>query len=175
MAGEAKIVNVTGLAVVKVGDVAATQDTLEDLGYTRNGVEISFTGFFLDVPGDENGGDDGPPVDVQYMGETATIRMELTKYNATVAGKVSARVNGGVEGVPVAAGTLMFGDRNDLANNVAWRLLIQVSGGVGNMNFLRAFPRNVIELNKGTRFSTLVVEFEAHKNLAGVLWNTSVL
>jgi len=173
MPGEAKVVNVTGLATVKVGPVNATSDNIEDLGYTRNGIELSFQGFFLDVPGDENGGDDGPPVDVQYMGEIATIRMELTKYNSTVAEKVSARVNGGSAGVPVAAGTLMFGDNNVLANEVAWRLLIQVSSGVGNMNFLRAFPRNVIELNKGTRFSTLVAEFEAHKNAAGVLWNTS--
>jgi len=166
MAGETQSIHVNGVALVKVGPVTATSDSIWDLGYTRNGAEISFQGFFLDVPGDENGGDDGPPIDVQYMGETATIRMELTKYNATVAEQVQARLSDGAGGVPGQAGFLMFGDAK------AWRLLIVPANSP--INFPRAFPRNVIELNKGTRFSTLVVEFEAHKagtGAAAVLWN----
>ncbi len=166
MAGEAKIVNVAGVALIQLGPEGGDGDTLVDLGYTRNGAEMSFTGFFLDVPGDENGGDDGPPVDVQFMGETATIRLELTKYYGTLANELAARLKGGTGGEIGTPGTLMFGDSK------SWRLLIN-TGVADSFNFLRAFPRNVIELNKGTRFSTLVAEFEAHKNAVGVLWNTS--
>ena len=165
MAGETKSVQVTGAALIQLAAEGQDSDSLVDLGYTRNGAEISFTGFFLDVPGDENGGDDGPPIDVQFVGETALIRIELTKYNATLANEVTARLKGGTAGTPGTPGTLMFGDTK------AWRLLINPTSGP--INFLRAFPRNVIELNKGTRFSTLVVEFEAHKGAGGVLWNTN--
>jgi len=166
MAGESKIVQVAGLALIQLAAEGQDSDSLVDLGYTRNGAELSFQGFFLDVPGDENGGDDGPPVDVQFMGETATVRLEFTKYYATLANEVAARLKGGTGGVPGTAGTLMFGDTK------AWRVLINATSGP--INFLRAFPRNVIELNKGTRFSTLVVEFEAHKGAGGVLWNTDI-
>ena len=44
----------------------------------------------------------------------------------------------------------------------------------GDRNFPRVFPRAPIEVNKGTRFSTLVMEFEAHEDGSGVLWNTTV-
>lgn len=161
-------VQVDRVAKIRICEESGTSDELDTLGYTRNGAEVSFQGFFLDVPGDENGGDDGPPVDVQFMGETATIRLELTKYVPAIAEQLESRFSNGSGGTPGAAGTLMFGE----SPSVSWRVLILTTNRV--RNFLRAFPRNVIELNKGTRFSTLVVEFEAHKGAGGVLWNTSV-
>jgi hypothetical protein len=160
----AEAIQVTGPVVVRVGAEGANLASLSLLGYTRNGAEMSQQGFFLDVPGDEYGGDDGPPIDVQYMGETATIRLELTKWDATVAAEVEARLQGGTGGTPGVPGTLMFG------GSVSWRVLLDTTSG--DRNFLRCFPREVIELNKGTRFSTLVVVFEAHEGAGGVLWNT---
>lgn len=158
-------VNVDGLAAVRVdtGDTNA----LEDLGYTRDGAEIRFEGHFVDVPGDEKGGENGPPIDVQYMGERAVIRLELTKYDPAVAEKVMARLYGETPGTPGAAGTLMFsGDK-------CFRVLINTPARP--LNFLRCFAREAIEVNKGTRFSRFIVVFEAHAADSGVLYDSTII
>lgn len=156
-------VNVDGPALVRVdtGDLNA----LEDLGYTRDGAEIRFEAYFLDVAGDENGGESGPPIDVQYMGERAVIRLELTKFDGTVADKVTPRLYGGTAGTPGAAGTLMFG------GGKCYRVLINTSNRP--MNFPRCFIRDAIEVNKGTRFSRLLLAFEAYPDDTGVLYDNT--
>lgn len=154
---------VPGLATVKLdtGDANA----LEILGTTRNGVEITFEGFFLDVPGDENGGDDGPPIDVQYLGETARIRMELTKWDTAIADKITHRERGGTAGVVPTAGNLQF------QGSKSYRLLINTVSVP--FNFPRTIIRMPIEINRGTKFSTLVIEGEAHKNASNVLYDNT--
>lgn len=162
---------VAGLASVYIGgEGAAYPAAMSLLGFTRNGAEISATGYFLDVPGDEHGGDDGPPIDVQYMGEIASVRLELTKWDLALGRTVESRRNSGTGGSPGTAGALMFG--GVAGSSLAFRVLVNTATAAQRRNFLRCFPRNVIEINKGTRFSTLVVEFEAHA-VNGVLWNTT--
>lgn len=160
----ASLIQVGGLATIKVD--TASSNALEIIGTTRNGAEITFEGFFLDVPGDENGGDDGPPIDVQYLGETARIRLELTKWDTAVADKVSHREYGGSVGVVPTAGNLQF------QGSKSFRLTVNTTSVA--YNFPRAIMRMPIELNRGTKFSTLVLEFEAHKDANGVLWNNDV-
>ena len=142
------------------------------LGFTRNGAEIRHEAHFADIPGDENGGDEGPPIEIVHLGEMVRVRLELTKYDATQALNVMARVKGGVAGQPPAAGTLMF------ANNKHRRVTLDTRIG-GNStvpaNFPRCIVREPIELNKGTKFSTLVIEFTAYKDpYTGVLWDANV-
>lgn len=157
---------VPGLADIQVD--TGTSNTMERLGFTRNGVDVTNEGFFLDVPGDERGGDDGPPIDVIQMGEIARIRIEMTKYDQTIVDKVRARVYGNIvaAGVlsPSPAGTLMFGN--------SFRLLINSVNDP--RNYLIAFPRMPHERNFGTKWATLVMEFEAHENAAGVLENADI-
>ena len=150
----ASAIQVRGACQVKVGTGEA--DALEELGYTRNGADITLESMFLDVPGDQNGGDDGPPIDVQYLGDIARVRLELTKWDEAVADKAIPRVKGGTPGTPSLSGTLMFQDSK------CYRLLLNSPSEP--RNFLRAFPRMPIEINAGTKFSTLVVEFECHKD-----------
>jgi len=152
-------VQVAGLATIKIDG--------EILGYTRNGADVTKEGYWLDVPGDQNGGDDGPPVDIQYLGEVARVRLEMTKWEETVADKIRARVKAQAVGQPADAGTLMFRDAKYL------RLTIDAP----NLprNFPVAIPRMPIEMNRGTKFSTLVCEFECHKNAStGVLFDKTV-
>jgi hypothetical protein len=153
-------INVADTAIIKVG--TGSQGALEELGRTRNGADLTFEGFFLDVPGDDHGGDDGHPIDIQYLGEIARVRLELTKWDASIADKVRPRRNGRAFGRVTGHGELMIQD------GLYYRLLIDCA----NLpkNFPCAFPRTPIELNKGTKFSILVVEFECHP-LAGTLWN----
>jgi hypothetical protein len=154
------------LAVIVPGPALVRIDAgagLEDLGYSDNGIVIDEEGFFLDVPGDQHGGDDGPPIDVQYLGEIARIRMELTKWDSTVAAKVEARLAGGTAGTPGTPGTLMFQDSKTIRLLIASTLLPR--------NYPRVFVRGAINCNRGTKYSRFVCEFEAHKNGSGVLRN----
>ena len=154
-------VHVAGPVLTRVGFPTA----LQDLGYTRGGVDVRLEGHFLDVPGDENGGEEGPPIDVQILGETARVRAELTKYDKSVSDNVAARVSGGTAGTPATPGTLMFAG--------AKYMRVCLVGTSEPMNFPRCICREPIELNKGTKYSTLVFEFTAYKDATGVLYNTT--
>ncbi|WP_321377117.1 hypothetical protein [Trichococcus shcherbakoviae] len=158
----AKTVHVAGPVLVKV----AFLSSLEELGYTRSGVDVRLEPHFLDVPGDEGGGEEGVPIEIEFLGETARIRLELTKYDDTVANKVHARVVGGTAGTPAAAGTLIFAGAKDMR--------VCLVGTNEPMNFPRCVPREPTELNKGSKFSTLVFEFVAYKDANGVLYNAVI-
>lgn len=155
-------VNVAGLAPVYV-DLGSG---LQLLGYTANGVDIATSGYFLDVPGDQNGGDNGPPIEIQYFGETAEIRLDLTKYDPAIAEAIEARLARGTPGQPAPAGSIIFGSGSSM------RLAIACASRP--RNFPRAVPRGACQVNKGTRYSRFIVDFVAYKSISGVLWNTSV-
>jgi hypothetical protein len=161
----ATAVQQAGLMAVYVATGGTAYSSMELLGYTRNGVESTKDGFHLDVHGDENGGDDGPPIEVQYLGEIVRVRLELTKYDAAVAAKITPRVAGGTAGTPSTAGTLLF------AGTKTYRVVLY--NAAGSRNYPRCIMRAPIEINRGTKFSTLIVEFEAHKNSTGILYDTS--
>lgn len=158
----APVVQNAGLATIKVASPA--NGTLLLLGYTRNGADVTQQGFFVDVPGDENGGDQGPPIDIQYMGEIAHIRIEMTKWDPANIDIVKARIAGGTAGSPGTAGTFMF------QGGVDFRLVIDAP------NLPRNFPRVVfrepIQKNHGTRFAMVVFEGIAYKAASGVLYDT---
>lgn len=142
------------------------------LGYTRNGVDETAEGYWLDVPGDQNGGDDGPPVEVQYLGEIVRVRLELTKWDETVADAIRKRVLSATAGVSSTPGTLMFSQSKfvRLTCNSA-------SDNDHDRNYPTAIPRMPIEQNRGTKYSTLVCEFECHAAAAGggsVIYNETV-
>ncbi len=177
------IPQVDGRALIRTG--SGTDGALEDLGTTRNGVEQYNEPFMLDVPGDENGGDDGPPIEIQYLGELVRMRCELTKFDENVAAKIRKRINENAlaAGVPPTPGSLLF------ANDFTFRVLIVPEGTYGVLyaelkptnrpvNLPKCVPREPIEENKGTKYSTLLLEFTAYKTgaddtPANTLWNTT--
>lgn len=156
-------IQVAGAARIFV-DIAGT---MTELGYTRNGAEVTKEAQWLDVPGDVNGGDEGPPIDIQFLGETARVRLELTKWNPDAAAILMKRSKDAAvtAGTPMDAGTLMF------ASN-AMRLCILAENNP--RNFPRAIPRQPVEINRGTKFSTLVCEFECYANDAGLLYDATI-
>jgi hypothetical protein len=155
---------VDGLVTVKITPYSGAQASL---GYTRNGVDITFEGFFLDIMGDENGGDDGPPIDVQYLGEVARIRCELTKWDTAVALDVMQRHITSAAGVPVIT------PGSGLINQDGGYLGLELTSANRTYTFPRCFPRNSIELNKGTKFSTFTCEFEAHRFNSATIYTIS--
>jgi hypothetical protein len=159
----AKVPHVAGAALVKVGFGSA----LEELGYTRDGADTRQEAHFRDIPGDENGGDDGPPIEIQYLGETCRVRLELTKFDSVVANKITARLNDATPGAIPTAGSLMF------AGNKFQRVCLVCPNEP--VNFPCCICREPIELNKGTKYSTLVIEFVAYKHpTTGILFNSSI-
>ncbi len=159
----AETVQVAGACQVRIATPSSAGGALQTLGFNRNQGDVRKEAFFLDVPGDQNGGDDGPPIEIIYLGETATIRLELTKYDLVVANIVRGRVDSAIAGRPATPGTLMFSGPNTM------RLLLNAPNDP--RNFPRCFPRMPIEIGRGTKYSTLICEFEAHKDASGVLYN----
>lgn len=162
-------VQVPGPVLIKIDAGAG----LESLGYSVNGIEIEEHPFYGDVPGDQNGGDEGPPIDIQYFGEIHRLHIELSNWDAAVAAKLIAKINTGTAGVAGTPGVLM------LAGGWYYRLLLVATNTSNNTrNYLRALVRDRTAFNLGTKFKKLSIDFECHANAAGgagVIWNTTVV
>lgn len=154
---------VDGLATIKIASPAS--GSLDTLGYTMNGAEITERVYPYNVYTDENGGDAGPPVDIQYMGEVHQIRLLLTKYDNAILNKIRAGLAGGTAGTPGTAGTLYF------QGTSAWRLLIHSVSDP--RNYTRVVFTEPKEVNKGTKHSQALVIATAYKDGSGVLYNAT--
>jgi len=150
-----------GAALCKVD----TGGGLSNLGYTEDGAQVTPNAYWVDVPGDENGGPEGPPIDVQYLGETVDIRLVMTSWETTVADAIAARLAGATAGTPGTPGTMMFNESKTM------RLVLLTTNTP--FNFPRVIFRDPIEINKGTKFSRLVLIGRAYKNGSGVLYNAT--
>ena len=146
--------HVAGAALIRV-DTGASH-ALEDLGYTRDSAEIRFEGRFEELHSDDVGGEQGPPGDLNYLGEDATVRLELVRWDAAVADKLVTRLYDGTAGQPGPPGTLLLQDAK------SFRLLVHSQATP--MNFPRAILFGAIEINKGERHSRLVLEFRCLKD-----------
>lgn len=159
----AATINVAGASPVYVDTGSA--HALELLGYTADGCEIDFPGYFLDVPVDDHGGESGDPADVQYMGDTARIQLNLTKWDEAVADKIRPRLYGGSVGVVGTRGSLMIGGA------LTYRLLI--NSPTRPYNFPVVIFRDAHRINKGTKYSTWVNGGVAYPNASSVLYNAT--
>jgi len=74
----ADLVHLPGATKVYVDhDGSTTSNTYHLLGYTINGVEITHETFMSDVPGDQNGGDEGPPIEFNKGSKFARLMLEF--------------------------------------------------------------------------------------------------
>lgn len=148
-----------GAGLVKVN----TGSGIASLGYSANGVDITEHTHWNDIHGDQNGGDEGSPIDIQFLGQQHTIRVDLTSYDEAVLDTL--RALGGTAGTPITPGTLMF------TESKAIRLIILTTSYP--RNYPRAVVREAIDVNKGVKNSLPKLVFEAYKDGSGVLWNTT--
>lgn len=157
-------VNVAGVTTISVGTGSA--GALETLGFSRDQPETIDRAYWLDIPGDQNGGEAGPPIDIQYMGQIAIVRVRMTKFERSVFQELTARLKDGTFGTPGFAGTLMFQESKTI------RVLLNNANDP--INYPRCLCREPIEMGRGTRFSEAILEFEAHRDANGVLHNTTI-
>lgn len=160
---------VAGACQIKIDANVSAGPGLEELGYTANGAETDEDPRWLDVPGDQRGGDDGTPIGWVWLSQMVTIRMELTKFDTAVLAKVRRRIpsSAATLGTPPAAGTVV----DPSTPTKFFRLLLNAANNP--INFPLAIPKGAISVNRGTKFERWVLEWEAHIDKDGVLWNTS--
>ena len=160
-------IQVAGKATVRVdtGDGSG----LQALGVTINGVQITEEVFIGDVHGDLHGGDEGPVIDRQYFGEVHKIRCEFSRYDQDVAARVARRVAG-----TTTSGTVAEANIGDLyiQEGKTMRVVIDTANDTQERNYPLCIPDEPVELNKGTKFTTLVMNFEGHRNqTSGLLYD----
>lgn len=145
---------------------------LESFGWTANGADFREGRQTLPIPGDQNGGDNGVPIEIQDLGATISMRLEMTKWDNAVAAKIRRGNNpvatafssiplGGV----VTPGTFI------VANGGYFRLLLKPVDTSWAHNFLCAIPEGEpYSLNLGAKHSRLIVSFTCYP-LNGVIFN----
>lgn len=160
------VVNKAGVTEVKV-DISGS---LVTLGYTLDMAEVRDQSFHHDVPGDQHGGPQGPPIDIQLLGRIAHVRVEMSKYDKTVEQTLRARLKNEGAG---NAGIMDTADIGTLMIQDAKTFRVVLSNANDPRNFPICLIREPIEVGAGTKFSTLILEFEAHRNQStGVIWDT---
>lgn len=147
-----------GKTLVKI-DVSAALDTWQDLGYTRDGVDISEQPFYLDVHGDENGGDAGPPIDTQHLGEIHTVTCMLTKWDKTVENAIrNALRESSTPGTLPTPGQFMIQDSEYFKVGLA---AADPMTETQDRTYQYCIVRQPKTLNKGTKHEVLLFVFEA--------------
>lgn len=155
-----------GAALIRI---AAGSDSLADLGYSADGVRITHRGYWLDVPSDREGGEAGPPRDVQFMGVEADIYCELTEFDQTQADKIMALLPGYTLGTwaDSSIGTLVR-----TGSNLTYRVL--VNSTTVPFNYPTCVIRDAYEINKGTRHARLIFTAKAYRwGGSGLMFNNT--
>ena len=140
----------------------------EFLGWSANGVQIEEIGFHSPVVSDENGGDQGVPVDYQFFGRQHRVTCELSKLQKLVLGKVEQRYNAANIGAGEASVGMLLG-----CLDVTYRLLLKSTTGNFIRNYLAAVALDPIERSPvGSQYTRARVSFTCNP-VAGVLFNTT--
>lgn len=149
-----------------------TSNALEVLGYSEDQVQIEERVFRHDVHSDELGGPEGPPINVQKLGEIHSVSFSLINFDLAVYKKVAAKVHGGTYGEEVQSGTLMAAN--------AFRLLLKpliIVGGAPTenepRNYLAAFPFTGVQWRMGTKATAAPMVWECHQ-VSGVYFNDTI-
>lgn len=137
------------------GPVIVTYNTVQ-LGYSRDGVSIRIEPRYGDIFSDDFGGQGGAPADSQLLGAIAIVTADLVKYDQTEVHKLTAFEKAGAAGVLPQLGTLIRQEQEYAT--------LFLDGKNEDWTFSVAFMRQPIEVNKGTKFSTLVVGWECWIN-----------
>lgn len=138
---------------------------LEQLGYSEDGVRIRRELFRLPVHGDQNGGLDGPPIDIQQLGAIYHVEMTLTSFDWAVLTKLENGVAGGTAGTEGTVGTLLFSESNKI-----FRFLVHTTNRP--LNFLRAVVED-LDWNKGTKHNKVLLTMACYKNASNLYYNTT--
>ena len=142
-----------------------SSNALEFLGWTTNGASIEQTAFQTPVFSDENGGEQGQPVDYQLFGNQHRVSLELSKFQSAVLAKLDARYNPAVDAGDIGVGMLLN------CTSGKFRLLLWAP------NFVRNYPNSYVlepieQSPIGSQYTRARCSFTCNK-IGGVLFNTT--
>lgn len=159
----------TGLIHIKVA--SPTTGTLLNLGEAYDMVDTEDRAFFHDVHSDRNGGPQGSPVEVQYLGAMIVINFTLSMFNQTTVELLHQR------GVNVTPGTIAQNEIGQfMLQDKSVRLLLDTNNPLDVRNYPCCLVRDPIRVGSGTKFSQYVFSFTAYRGPCGhpkadVLWD----
>lgn len=160
---------VTGPLEIWLGTGASS--ALEFLGRTVNGVSIEEHPFITPIHSDENGGDQGPPVDYQIFGSQHRISLEMVKFSASVLAKLEKFYS--LVGI---TGTAVVGSLISCQTATMRVLICSQDTTTFVRNYPNCFMLDPIDLSPlGSQVTRARVNF-THNAKTGVQpWNTTIV
>lgn len=159
-------IHVAGPVTISIASPAA--GSLETLGLSQNGIDITEQKFTVPVHGDAYGGEQGPPIDIQHLGMIHVVRFTLTVYDSAVLAKIRNTYAGASAGALGTMGQLAFQDTS------AFRLVLNAVTAGFDRNYTTVVFREPQEINMGTIHSKAMCVAECHANSSGVIFNTTM-
>lgn len=167
----AKNVQIPGPVKIWIANPWSSTDPLEELGESTDAVDVQEVTFWHNVPGDANGGQQGPPIDVQILGKIHRVSLDLSRWDPDVAEKLrehSLATVGEVDALEV--GRLMFDVH-------APRICIIPTNAAYVRNYWCALIREPIGYGVSSKWSALQFQFEGHRPPAnhakeGIIYDT---
>lgn len=159
----------TGLVDIKIA--SPFDGVLQQLGHATDIIDIANRPFYLDVPGDRNGGPQGPPINIQFLGRIVVVSFALSSYDVDVCDVVEKLA---VENTSGLIEQSMIGQF--VMESRAMRLLLHTLDPDDTRNFWCAIPREPIRMGFGTKYNEKMFVFECHRppcsSVAdGILWD----
>lgn len=153
----------TGVITPKISaPPVAASSALTILGEATDMYDVQERAFYHNVPGDRNGGPQGPPIEVQDLGSIFVISFALSSFDPVEVDKIRQR----------ARTTLGAIDQADIGNFLlltgSFRICLDptpddATATADVRNFWCCLARDPIGYNLGTKFQEMRFQFEAHK------------
>jgi len=133
-------------------------NNLIPLGVATDTLEITPRPFYNDIYSDQYGGQQGPPVDVQYLGETIDINFSLTTWNETAINLLKQRAINQVRGVV---------SQNEIGSftlkSHSIRFLINTQDTDDIRNFWCCLARQPVPIGMGTKWAEYRISLTAYR------------
>lgn len=156
----AVVPSTTGLVTIQVAIPGISGGAVTTLGHSDDMSDVSERAYFHNVPGDRNGGPQGPPIEIQYLGSIAIVTFTLSEWEATVVDALRRR------SVNTALGTIIQADVGLFMLSTRGIRLI-INSPSRPQNFPCCIVREPIGSGHGTKYEAYTFQFEAHKGPPG--------
>jgi hypothetical protein len=186
-------IQVAGKSDLYIGFPGDSYATLLKIGEQLDETKIEINQIFHDVHGDRNGGPQGPPIERQFLGMTATCQFNLSRFSTEVHRRILTHNVLATQGkiIDSEVGALILRDRSFRIAIVPSRSNLIGSGlaNAGTDAFFYNFPccciASPVATGQGTKFSLLSFTMQAYRvpeghpitigsgnaGNAGVMWN----
>jgi len=181
-------IKVAGRSNLYIADNSQASQPLYYFGEQMDDTPLIFQEFYNDIPGDSNGGSNGPPIDRQVLGRNVRVNFNLSTWNHKIRYMLEQHngayeVAGRVQDFEV--GKLLFHNHRfrllivPLHNNDMIDAVVDKSDDYFTFNFVNAHLVSPIEVGQGSKFSGMRFTMEAYRSPAGatdagVIWNRDV-